>query len=82
MPTAAPMIVASEIGVSITRSRAELLLQPAVLREDAAAADVLAERDDARIGAHRLGQRGAGGLRVGESRHQRHRPAPVSWMSL
>jgi hypothetical protein len=36
---------------------AELLLQSPVLRKDAAAAQVLAERHDARIGAHGLAQR-------------------------
>ena len=75
MPTAAPMIVDSEIGVSITRAAPNSCLQAAVLAENAAVADVLAQRDHVRIRAHRFGQRLAGGLRVA---HQRHWPAPVS----
>jgi hypothetical protein len=59
--------------------RSELLREPAVLSEDPAAADVLAECNDPRIGTHRLRERGARGLGVGEARHvQYHRPAPVS----
>jgi hypothetical protein len=52
MPTPAPRIAASLIGVSITRSRAEALLQPLVLAEDAAAAHVLAQHHHARVGFH------------------------------
>ena len=58
---------------------AELLLQPAVLREDAAASEVLAQRHHVRIGAHRLGERGGGRLRIV---HHRHWPAPVFWTSV
>ena len=50
-------------------ARPELLRQPAVLAEDAAAAEVLAERDHVRIGAHRFLQGKAGGLSVGHCGH-------------
>ena len=48
---------ASEIGVSITRAGAELLLQALVLLEDAAAADVLADATTRGSFAHRGLQR-------------------------
>ena len=90
MPTPAPMIVASEIGVSITRSAPKSLLQALVLAEDAAAADVLAEHDDARVGVHLAlhGQRG--GLGVAQCltargrllQSCRHWPAPVVCTSV
>ena len=51
----------------MTRSAPKLLLQPAVLAEDAAAADVFAQRHHASgRRAWRCLQRQAGGLRVAE----------------
>ena len=55
-PTPRPMKAVSEIGVSSTRSRAELVEQPAGGTEDAAVlADVLAEHEDAWVAVHLLG---------------------------
>ena len=57
-PTARPTNAVSEIGVSRTRSGAELLLQPARGAEDAAEpADVLAEHEHARVALHLVAQR-------------------------
>ena len=57
MPTAAPMMLASEIGVSMiafgTEARRQRLAVERVLPEHAAAPEILAERDDARVGVHR-----------------------------
>ena len=84
MPTPAPMMAASEIGVSITRSAPKRCLQALVLAEDAAAADVLAEHDDARVGFHlALRASGAAARRLRRSvMRQRHWPAPVVCTSV
>jgi hypothetical protein len=57
---------------------AELLLQPLVLLEHTAAADVLADHDDVQVLRHGGLHREACGLGVG---HQRHCPPPVSCTS-
>ena len=56
-PIATPVIAASLIGVSITRPRAELLREPGGRRVRAALGDVLAEHEDALVGAHRRRER-------------------------
>ena len=60
-------------------ARAEALLQPGVLAEDAAAADVLADDDDVRVGFHLACERERGRFGVA---HQRHLPAPVDCTSV
>ena len=67
-PTATAAMASSEIGVSRTRSGAELLDQPLGHAEDAAAAPdghVLAHDEDRRVAAHLLAQRLVERLRVG-----------------
>ena len=66
-PIAAPTKPSSAIGVSITRSVAELLEQPRRDAEGAAeVADVLAEEEDALVVAHRVPERRADRLEVGD----------------
>ena len=79
MPTPAPRIAASLIGVSITRCVAEARLQSLVLAEDAAAAHVFADHHHVGVGLHFVQQGQRGGLGVG---HQRHWPAPVVCTSV
>ena len=61
----------------------ELLRQPTVLAEDAAAAQVLAQRDDVRVGLHGLLQRQCGGRCIGELLDcaHFHTPAPLFMIS-
>ena len=66
-PIAAPTKPSSEIGVSITRSSPNSSWRPGGDAEGAAEdADVLAEQEDAVVLAHRVLQRGADRLEVGD----------------
>ena len=62
-----PMIADSEIGVSTTRSVAELLVQSLRRAEGAAiGADILAEHEDLRVAPHFFGERFADGVEIGQ----------------
>ena len=77
-PIAAPTKPSSEMGVSISRSRAELVEQPLRHAECAAEmADVLAEEEDALVVPQRVGQRLPDRLEVGDLAH---RVAWAAWL--
>ena len=81
MPTPAPMIVGLGDRRVDHALGAEALLQALVLAEDAAAADVFAEHDHARVGfASR--RRSAAAARPARSVISRHWPAPVVCTSV
>ena len=70
-PTAAPMMQASEIGVSTMRSGPKLVDQALILAEDAAASEILAKRPDGGVRAHGLGEGQAAGFEISEFSHGR-----------
>ena len=53
-PTLAATMIASEIGVSMTRSDPEPVAKPAKLAEAPAPTDVLADDDDPVVAPHRI----------------------------
>ena len=69
-PIAAPRIACSEIGVSRTRMRPELLVEPDRRLEHAAGlGDVLAEEDDVLVARHLLRDAAGDRVAIGQFRH-------------